>query len=373
MLESTRFNRRAFLGLAASAAAGAGVLLLDRSSPTCAAPIAEAAATQGEKHNVWVWRFDVDGPPDRIRDELAAHGLGIILKTHQGDNWMERFDKSPTSIVNAAKVREMADYFESAGVPFHAWCVVKGTNPVVEAQIASDVLNAGARSLTFDLEPSDGGYYWEGTNASALRLGEELRKLQPNAILTVAPDARPWQITGVPTAEFATFCNEVMPQSYWETFNGSTTRRMLAERGFHAGPEGVTPELILDATAATLAPFGLPVKPIGQGAASLAGWQRFINHAHAIGMPSVSVWRYGTVEGHVLPTMSAMPPPQPVAAFVPAAPIEVIAPPPAEAPALEAAQPVDANVTPSQEAQIPAVSTPEPSLPEGAAASCDPA
>jgi hypothetical protein len=289
---------------------------------------------------------------------------------------MSSFDKSGTAIAGPHKVWEMAQYFESAGVPFHAWCVVQGTNPMVEAQICSEVLNAGARSMTFDLEPSDGGHYWQGTRESALAFGRELRRLQPNAHLAVAPDGRPWQIRAVPTAEFATFCNEVMPQTYWQTFNGKTNNRLMGEAGFVVGPEGMTPELILDASASALRDFGLPIRPIGQGTAGGAEWERFVRRAYALGMESVSVWRYGTANGEVWPTLQAMAPAQPPTPTpVPA----TEAPTPTEMPAQEpspAASP-EATATASPEAEVASSSADsgttaglDASLPSKAADAC---
>jgi hypothetical protein len=359
-----RVNRRAFVGMAATLFAG-GLLLRSGGDPSCAAASVQAA--EAKKHNVWVWRFDVDGPPDGVRNVLSQHGLGIILKTHEGDSWMSSFDKTGTAIYGPHKVWEMAQYFESAGVPFHAWCVVQGKNPMVEAQICSEVLNAGARSMTFDLEPSDGGHYWQGTRESALAFGQELRRLQPNAHLAVAPDGRPWQIKAVPTAEFATFCNEVMPQTYWQTFNGKTNNRLMGESGFVVGPEGMTPELILDASASALRDFGLPIQPIGQGTAGGAEWGRFVNHAYALGMESVSVWRYGTANAEVWPTLQALAPAQPPTP-VPA----TETPPPTETPTQEPSSTAtpEATATASPEAEVAgstadsstdtALDTPEP-------------
>jgi cell division septation protein DedD len=234
----------------------------------------------------------------------------------------------------------MAAFFEDAGIPFHAWCVVKGQDPMREAAVCNEVLNSGARSMTFDLEPSDGGSYWQGDSQSALAFGQELRRLQPNARLGVAPDARPWQIPAVPLAEFASFCDEILPQTYWMTFNSPTNRRYMAERGYQVGPEGVTPELILDVISDALKPYGRPVRPIGQGAANGEDWQRFVRHAYSLQMDSVSVWRYGTTHDEVWPTLRGMvpEPPQPVAA-----PVET--PPPTETPT---ATPEPATATPTQ-------------------------
>jgi hypothetical protein len=348
--------------MAATVAAG-GLILKTGGSPSCAAA---AAQTTAVKHNIWVWRFDTDGPPHEVRDVLASHGLGILLKTHEGDSWMSQFDKSPTSIVGPWKVREMADYFESAGVPFHAWCVVEGRNPIGEAQICNDVLNSGARSLTFDLEPSDGGHYWAGDSASALAFGAELRRLQPNAHLSVAPDGRPWQIRAVPTAEFATFCNDIQPQTYWQTFNGKTNNRLMAESGYPVPPEGMTPEHILDASAGALSPFGLPIRPIGQGTAGGADWERFIRHAFYLGMDSVSVWRYGTASHEVWPTIAWLAPPQPPTP-VPATPT----PAPTEVPPTPTTEPT-ATATPEPSPTAEPTATPTNSPEPTVDASADP-
>jgi hypothetical protein len=338
-------NRRTLLGTAA--ALGLGYLLLNDGEPGCAAPAAAAPATSQAalKHNVWVWRFDVDGTPEQVLNTLRSSGAGILLKTNDGPDWMSRYDDSPTAINGPQRVRELANFFEGAGVPFHAWCVVHGLDPIGEAQICSEVLNSGARSMIFDLEPPEGGNYWQGDPAAALAIGQELRRLQPNAQLGVAPDARPWQLDAVPIGEFASFTNEILPQSYWQTFNGPTNARRIAELGYHVGPEGVTPELILDATAGKLRQYGLPIRPIGQGTAPGVEWARFIQHAYWLQMDSVSVWRFGTAHGEVWPTLSGLAPAQPPVAQAPA---------PVNAPAVEAAP----AAQPAQAAHAPAAEQP---------------
>jgi hypothetical protein len=76
----------------------------------------------------------------------------------------------------------------------------------------------------------------------------------------------------------------------------------------------VTPEFLLDATAAFLSGYGKPIRPIGQGAASDAGWQRFAARARMLGMPGLSVWRIGTAHPHVWPVLQqSAPAPAPAA------------------------------------------------------------
>ena len=313
-LLSYRMNRRAVLG--AAAGLGIGLLLLKNDDETCAAPATTALTLDDAtpKHNMWVWRFDVDGAPDEVLERVRSSGLGVILKTNEGAGWMSEHDDSPTAITGPDKVREMANFFENAGVPFHAWCVVKGLDPAGEARICSEVLNAGARSMTFDLEPAEGHHYWQADPEAALEFGREIRRLQPTARLGVAPDARPWQIDAVPLVEFASFCDEILPQSYWQTFNSPTNRRFLTERGYEIGAEGVTPEIVLNATADKLRPLGKTIRPIGQGAANGPEWERFIRHAFSLQMDSVSVWRYGTASGEVWPALQANAPTRPVVA-----------------------------------------------------------
>src|SRR5690606_28462169 len=106
------------------------------------------------------------------------------------------------------------------------------------------------------LEPKSGNLYWQGTAVDALRFGEELRRLVPNAWVVVAPDSRPWQAGHVPMAEFMSFSNAVAPQAYWETFQGPSNIRQFAQHGYAVGPEGVTPELVIQASAGTFQGFG---------------------------------------------------------------------------------------------------------------------
>lgn len=345
-----RMNRRSLMG--AAAGMGLGALLLKGGSDGCAAALAEDTALP-IKHNMWVWRFDVDGDLNEVLARVKSSGMGVLLKCFEGPDWMAKHDSSPTSVRGPAQVRWFADFFESQGVPFHAWGVVKGQDVVGEAQVSSEVLNSGARSLTFDLEPAENQHYWHGTPESALQFGHEVRKRQPMAQLAVAPDARPWQIDAVPTAEFATFVNAIMPQSYWQTFNSPTNLRYMRERGYEVGGEGMSPELILNATAHKLAPFGLPIRPIGQGTAGAGDWQRFIHHAYQLGMDSVSVWRYGTTNNEIWETLGRMQPPQPAAPQV-AAPAAVA--PAAAAPAAAVAPATETPQQPAQAAVAPATS-----------------
>ncbi|MPZ24554.1 MAG: LysM peptidoglycan-binding domain-containing protein [Dehalococcoidia bacterium] len=259
------------------------------------------------RHMAWVWQFSEDGDADSIIERLSLYGLGVALKTHDGTDWMSTYDSSLTAITGPDQVQRMASLFEERGVPFHAWCVVKGLDPETEAAMASDVLNAGARSLILDLEAGDG--FWYGTPESAMAYGNALRSLQPNASIWVSIDPRPWRASLVPLNEFASFSNGFMPQLYWDTFNSSANYAAYAASGMPAYGGLMSPEFLIDATASVLAPYGLPVIPVGQGAVSdPASFDRFIGHSQASGMRTVSVWRLGVTHPEVLPMLASRPP-----------------------------------------------------------------
>ncbi|MDA0257031.1 MAG: LysM peptidoglycan-binding domain-containing protein, partial [Chloroflexi bacterium] len=266
-----------------------------------------SAAPPEPSHLAWVWEFRHDGAPAQIRDVLAAHDLGIVLKTHDGTDWMSEFDPGPDAIDGPGRVAELARFFEQAGIPFHAWTVLEGDDPVREAELAAQVLDAGARSVFLDLEAHAG--FWRGSSEAALRFGEELRRRRPDAWLPVSVDARPWEIARVPLAEFATFADEVAPQAYWGAFDSRDNLAGYREWGEEPAGGRVTPAFVLEAAARALAPFGLPVHPIGDGTVQDQGeWTDFVDRSLRAHAESVSVWRFGVTPDSVWRLLAANPP-----------------------------------------------------------------
>ena len=258
-------------------------------------------------HLAWVWQFSQDGSKEAIRAVLARYGLGVVLKTHDGADWMATYDLSPDAVDGAARVAELARFFEDGGVPFHAWCVLHGLDPKGEAQMAGEVLSAGARSISLDLEAHAG--FWRGTPAAALELGRELRRLQPDGWVVTSIDARPWEVDRIPLAEFATFASEIAPQVYWSSFQTASNVAKFTKAGYDPGDEGVTARFVLDVALDKLRPFGLPVRPIGDGTrAEESEWRDFIERAYASGAEAVSAWRFGVTEPGVWQLLKETPP-----------------------------------------------------------------
>jgi hypothetical protein len=251
--------------------------------------------------------------------------MAVLLKTHDGSEFMSRWSDAPPSIGSAEEVRRHAAYFEEKGVPFHAWCVVEGLDPVREARICSDVLANGARTLTLDLEPAEGKNYWQAGTEEARAFGNELRRLRPDAYIIVAPDPRPWQLDSVPMAQFAAFANEIAPQTYWNTFHTEGNRDMFAAKGRFVDRADMTPEWWLEQNVRDLGQYHLPLRPIGQGAAPADEWRRFIGRAASLNMPALGLWRHGIATPGVFDAFRETRP----AEFRPAAPVAAPTPPPA--------------------------------------------
>jgi hypothetical protein len=257
-----------------------------------------------------VWQFFRDGPPEQLASVLAQHDLGILLKTHDGTDWMSRYDASLYAVSGPEQAAVLASYYERYGVPFHAWCVLKGLDPQREAEMGAQVIAAGARSLTIDVEPHGG--FWQGTPQDALTFGREFRRRQPNAILYVSVDPRPWALDRIPLTEFASFAQGFIPQIYWETFNSSDNVRRFESSGFPPGGGGITPEFLLDVTQSLLHSYGSPIQPAGQGASTdHNAWRRFVDRAFVLGMGAMSVWRYGVTGGNVWQLLREIGPPRP--------------------------------------------------------------
>jgi LysM repeat protein len=178
--------------------------------------------------------------------------------------------------------------------------------------MASDVLNAGARSLYLDIEPGSG--FWRGTKASAAQFGAELRRLQPNDKIVLSIDPRPWMLPPVPMAEFVAISDEIAPQSYWKTFNTPANFTRFAESGYPVPPEGITPEFLLGVGNTVLAQYGKPIIHTGQGATNEGNeWRSFITGSFGRGADHVTVWRHGVTPPLILDVLRELPPPEPPA------------------------------------------------------------
>jgi hypothetical protein len=298
-------SRRRFL---AASAGMAGVLALGNTEchPAITRRVRQAETRGEPQHGVWIWQFSIDGRAEEIAETLAAYGLAAIVKTHDGAEWMANYDDAPGAIAGPAEVEAMASTFENAGVPFHAWCVVKGTDVVREAEMAAQVLASGARSLTLDVEGD--ASFWTGTPDDAIAYGYELRARNEFARIDVSIDPRPWKMLEIPLPEFVEFTDGIRPQLYWDIFNDDSHADAYGYFGFPPPGGSITPEFLAETTHELLQPFDRWVLPIGSGDPMYAdAWPRFLARCEELQMHEVSAWRYGTTTGAVLEALAAAP------------------------------------------------------------------
>jgi len=299
-------SRRSFLTAAGVLTAGAAFALGNtRCSTAVIRRLAQSDAALPLRHAAWVWQFSIDGAISDIAPALARNNMAVIVKTHDGVDWMSKFDPVPGAIDGPDGVARVRASFEEYGVPFHAWCVVKGEDPVAEARMAAQVLDAGARSITLDLESGPG--FWAGTPDGALRFGEELRRLHAFGRVDVSIDPRPWKMLDVPLGEFNEFVDGIRPQMYWDIFDTPDNARSYTYMGFPPD-NGITPEFLASATRTLLAPFDRWVVPIAEGSSPPSAWTRFLGAAVEHQMPVMNVWRFGTADPAVLDFLGAHPP-----------------------------------------------------------------
>ncbi|MBF6561238.1 MAG: hypothetical protein IVW56_13200 [Candidatus Binataceae bacterium] len=297
-----RLTRRKLLaGTAAATIGGAALTMIGaQCDPAIIRRVVQAKNAGPAHHRVWVWQFSTDGQLAQIAANLAANRLGVMVKTHDGLDWMSTFDRDPSAVSGVPQVRALASFFEGRGVPFHAWCVVKGVDPLLEARMAADVLAAGARSLTLDLEGGSG--FWQGSSAAAVAYGNELRARNAYGRVDISIDPRPWRIYLAPMDEFVVFSDGISPQCYWDTFNTPSNINAYAQAGYPSGAYGgMTPEFLVDATMKVLSKYDREIIPAGQGACIEPGsFARFVRRAWDDGMGTISAWRYGVTRYETL-------------------------------------------------------------------------
>ena len=332
-------TRRRFLAGSAATLGAAAVTLGAQCDSALMRKIAQSRIPSTPHHIVFTWQFGSDGAPSQIAAALAPNRLGVTVKTHDGVDWMSRWDNSPWAVNGPAQVAALADYFEQLNVPFHAWCVPTGEDPLREAAMAAQVLASGARSLILDLEGSSG--FWVGTANDAQVFCEELRRLSPNARVDITIDPRPWRMFRVPMDRFIPHIDGIWPQLYWDTFNNQPNIDAYRYSGYFPGSHGITPEFLLDSAYRLLSGYGREIIPVGQGNTADPGtWPRFRERAWVLGWGKVAVWRHGVTRLSTLQYLGQnpagvappLPTPQATATSTQAATATNTPPPPANTP-----------------------------------------
>jgi hypothetical protein len=219
--------------------------------------------------------------------QQAPNTDAIFVKTSDADEWQGNFDnKASMRIAGPADITRWVNTLASAGVDFHAWCVVRGADVDGEsARIIEAAQVPGVRSIILDVEPYE--QYWKGTRDDVIRLMTRVRSAVGNDLhigLSIDPRKR-WYSAIYPDA-WRPYVDSLHPQCYWQTM-------------------GRTPENILTETYDTWGGYGLPIYPVLQGAASTESVQQAQDIARSVrGATGLSYWRIGVISAAAYTTLN---------------------------------------------------------------------
>lgn len=153
------------------------------------------------------------GNVDRILQRAVENQLDYILvKVNDGSTWYRWCPKQ--------KLAEALKKFHAAGLKILGWGFVYGDDPTEEANRAIEALRLGCDGYVWDVE----GQFSHKRQAAKILCSRVHKWVQPK---------RPWKILGystfcrvdkqpdskIPYDIFGRYCDVVMPQCYWATFN----------------------------------------------------------------------------------------------------------------------------------------------------------
>lgn len=225
----------------------------------------------------------------------AAPNLSaVMIKTNNGLGWQGKWDagKPNLAINGLADVQRWVDELGARGLECHAWCTVRGNTPARELdRLASICLHGGVRSLLLGVQRDAPGTrlshrsFFVGDQQMAETLATGLRqRVGPDFHLGLIFDAT----SGQPQS--------VHVQSAWfpeiDSLHPLVYHRQM----------GLTPSAALRETYRTLADWGKPIYPILQAfdvpATEVAEVVSMAAEAQQV--PGLSLFRYGTGQGHGL-------------------------------------------------------------------------
>ena len=138
-------SRRRFLAASvatAGAAAGLGIAACD---PYIVRKIQQEKNGRFLNHSVWVWQFSTDGGMEAISSELQGKNVGVVVKTHDGIDWMSKYDHHPDAVSSGQRAANIGRYFEDRGIPVPR--MVRGEGPRSRTR-GADVRGSPSRRRT---------------------------------------------------------------------------------------------------------------------------------------------------------------------------------------------------------------------------------
>ena len=246
-----------------------------------------------------VWQFNQDYPGANARDSQLPVNT-IYIKTHDGINWMSKWDTNPAAISGPDRLRQVVDYYRSHGIDVVAWFVPKGGEIEAQVAMANAVIDTGVRGLYADIEPYPGfcdlDCWWLSQTFWA-----RVRAERPNASLGVIYDPRPWWWTPSGINGWISQADVALPMCYWDVF---------VDQPPWNNPAGCVTFAHSDL------PFLGPTRPIQyipmvQGDSTPEKLLASVQAAQSVGATSVSIWRRGVMTGETWDALRTVVAPRP--------------------------------------------------------------
>jgi len=239
-------------------------------------PLVKPWTTPASGKGIWIWRLSEaeGGNVSAIIEKCKKVGIKwIAIKCGDGTQFWD-WQCAPPLITE----------FHNAGIKFLGWQYVYGDDPVSEADVANQILDAGTDGLIIDAETE-----YEGKPDNATLYLEKIRKEHPESFLAYTTFPIIDYHLNFPYLEFGKYCDVVMPQDYWKEI-GVTPEEMIKwmeeqwDKWHKIWKEGGYGASIK------------PVIPLGQGW-DVTGSEiaRFCYLVYEHGYDGVGLWRYDTM------------------------------------------------------------------------------
>ena len=229
------------------------------------APVAQSKTATPPRHSAWVWQFSVDGAPEGIAAALARQHMAALVKTHDGLDWMAKYDHTAAAISGPPQVAAIA--------------VDIRTQRRAVPRVGGDQGHRSRRG------GADGGRRARGRRAQPRAGPRGLRRVldgvarggravRPGAACANAERARRHlhrcaALAASTSCQCRSSCRSSTASGRSSTGKHSTPQdniNAFRYSGYPPDSDGISPMFLLDVAQRVLAPFDRWIVPIGQGA-----------------------------------------------------------------------------------------------------------
>lgn len=231
----------------------------------------------------FIWQLNKDYPEGSPSD-TSLPITRVLVKTHDGTDWMSTYDNHPNAISGPAALKTLKNSYNAQGIEVAAWFVPKTTDVATQLAMAKAVIDAGVTTLYADVEPF-AGFCLPNCEYLADTFWKQLREQRPNATLGVIYDPREWWLDAEAAPKWLKYADVALPMCYWESYYGQ-------------GPWGDPAGCIIQGYYSMRSMAGNPdmrYEPAFQGDATPERFTKALDAALDLGSERVTVWRRASV------------------------------------------------------------------------------